>query len=107
MKGEDIDTYVVEFEELTRLAGYHFDVPQSIEAFTDGLPMGLYQQILEIDRPVTYEQWKQAATDRQQQYIHMKACLKAHKGGFTSARPQGWAPTRPLSDLNAMNTMAG
>ncbi len=87
MKGEDIDTYVVEFEELTRLAGYQFDVPQTIEAFTDGLPTGLYQRILEIDRLVTYEQWKQAATDRQQQYIHMKARLKAHRGGFTSARP--------------------
>ena len=43
MKGEDIDAYMVEFEELTRLAGYQFDVPQTIEAFTDGLPTGLYQ----------------------------------------------------------------
>jgi len=58
MKGEDIDVYVVEFEELVRLAGYHFDIPQTIETFTDGLPTGLYQKILEIDRPATYEQWK-------------------------------------------------
>ncbi len=85
MRGEDINAYVVEFKELVRLAGYRFDVPQTIKTFTNGLPMGLYQKILEIDQPVTYEQWKQAATDWQQQYIHMKARLKAHRGGFTSA----------------------
>ncbi len=107
MKGEDIDVYMVEFKELTHLAGYRFDIPQTIEAFTNGLPTGLYQRILEIDRPITYEQWKQAATDRQQQYIHMKAQLKAHRGGFTSARPQGWAPQRQLQDPNAMDTSAG
>ncbi len=73
MKGEDIDAYVVEFKELIRLAGYHFDVPQTIKTFTDGLPTGLYQKILKIDRLITYKQWKQAATDQQQQYIHMKA----------------------------------
>ncbi len=73
MKGEDIDAYIVEIEELIRLAEYRFDVPQTIEVFTDGLPTGLYQKILELDRPTTYEQWKQAAINRQQDYIHMKA----------------------------------
>ncbi len=37
----------------------------------------------------------------------MKAWLKAHRGGFTSARPQGWAPTRQLPDPNAMDTSTG
>ncbi len=87
MKGEDINGYVVEFKELVRITGYRFNVPQTIKTFTDGLPTGLYQKILEIDQPVTYKQWKQVATDRQQQYIHMKARLKAHRGGFTSVRP--------------------
>ncbi len=45
MRGEDIDAYVVEFEELVRMAGYQFDIPQTIDTFTDGLPMGLYQKI--------------------------------------------------------------
>ncbi len=40
---------MVEFEELVRLAEYRFDVPQTIETFTDGLPTGLYQKILKID----------------------------------------------------------
>ncbi len=49
MKGEDIDAYIVEIEELIQLAEYRFDVPQTIETFTDGLPTGLYQKILELD----------------------------------------------------------
>ncbi len=107
MKGEDIDAYIVEIEELIRLAEYRFDVPQTIKAFTDGLPTGLYQKILELDRPATYEQWKQAAINRQQDYIHMKARLKAHRGGVTTSRPRGWMPQRMLTDPNAMDTSAG
>jgi len=42
MKGEDIDNYMAEFEELVRMAGYRFDMPQTIETFTEGLPTGLY-----------------------------------------------------------------
>ncbi len=107
MKGEDIDTYIVEIEELIRLAEYRFDVPQTIEVFTDGLPTGLYQKILELDRPTTYEQWKQAAINRQQDYIHMKARLKAHRGGTTTSRPRGWMPRQMLTDPNTMDTSAG
>ncbi len=107
MKGEDIDAYIVEIEELIRLAEYRFDVPQTIEAFTDGLPTGLYQKVLELDRPTTYEQWKQAAINRQQDYIHMKARLKAHHGGVTTSRPRGWMPRQMLTDPNAMDTSAG
>ncbi len=49
MKGEDINAYMVEFEELVCLARYCFDVLQTIETFTDGLPTSLYQKILEIN----------------------------------------------------------
>ncbi len=107
MKGEDIDGYIVKIEELIRLAEYRFDVPQTIEMFTDGLPTGLYQKILEPDRPVTYEQWKQAAINHQQDYIHMKARLKAHHGSVTTSRPRGWMPRQILTDPNAMDTSAG
>ncbi len=107
MKGEDIDTYIVEIEELIRLAEYRFDVPQTIETFTDGLPTGLYQKVLELDRPTTYEQWKQVAINRQQDYIHMKARLKAHCGIVSTPRPRGWMPRQMMPDPNAMDTSAG
>ncbi len=78
MKGEDIDSYIAEFEEVVRMAEYRFDIPQTIETFTEGLPMGLYQKVLEFDQPHSYEQWKQVAIDWQQTYMHMKARLQAH-----------------------------
>ncbi len=68
---------------------------------------GLYQKVLELDRPATYDQWKQAAINRQQDYIHMKARLKAHRGGVTTSRPRGWMPQRMLTDPNTMDTSAG
>ncbi len=107
MKGEDINAYVVEVEELIRLAEYRFDVPQTIEMFTDGLPTGLYQKVLELDRPRSYEQWKQAAINRQQDYIHMKARLRAHRGGTPTPRQRGWMPRQMAPDPNAMDTSAG
>ena len=107
MKGEDIDTYIIEIEELIQLAEYRFDVPQTIEVFTDGLPTGLYQKILELNRPITYNQWKQAAINHQQDYIHIKAQLKAHCRGITTSRPRGWMPQQMLTDPNAMDTSAG
>ncbi len=107
MKGENIDAYIVEIEELIRLAEYQFDVPQTIETFMDGLPTGLYQKVLELDRPTTYEQWKQAAINRQQDYIHMKARLKAHCSGITTLHQRGWIPRQIMTDPNAMDTLAG
>jgi len=107
MKGEDIDSYVAKFEEAVRTAEYRFDVPQTIDTFTKGLPTGLYQKILKLDRPHSYDQWKQAAIDRQQVYMHMKARLQAHCGGNTFAQPRGGAPTLQLSNPNAMDTSAG
>ncbi len=107
MKGEDINAYIVEIEELIRLAEYRFDVPQTIETFMDGLPTGLYQKILELNRPITYKQWKQVAINHQQDYIHMKARLKAHHGGITTSCPRGWMPQQMLTDPNAMDTSAG
>ncbi len=108
MKGEDIDSYITEFEEAIQMAEYWFNVPQTIETFTEGLPTGLYQKVLEYDRPRSYEQWKQAAIDRQQLYMHMKARLRAHQGGSTPKPQQrGWVPTHQLSNPNAMDTSAG
>ncbi len=107
MKGEDINAYIVKIEELIRLAEYRFNVPQTIEMFMDGLPTGLYQKVLELDRPTTYEQWKQAVINRQQDYIHIKAWLKAHRGGTAAPRQRGWMPRQMTPDPNAMDTSAG
>src|SRR6266571_4817007 len=75
--------------------------------FMDGLPTGLYQKVLELDRPTTYEQWKQAVINRQQDYIHIKAWLKAHRGGTAAPHQRGWMPQQMTPDPNAMDTSAG
>jgi len=87
MKGEDINEYLVKFEELVRLASYRFDILQTIETFAKGLPTGLYQKILEMDRPNTYKQWKNAAIQRQQLYIWLKARLNTHCRRSNSHQP--------------------
>ena len=107
MKGEDIDLYIAEFEEAVRTAEYRFNVPQTIDTFTEGLPTGLYQKILKLDQPRSYDQWKQAAIDQQQVYMHMKARLQAHHGGNVPTQPRGWAPIQQLSNPNTMDTSAG
>ena len=106
MKGKDIDSYIAEFEEAVRMAKYRFDIPQTIETFTEGLPTRLYQKILELNQPHSYEQWKQAAINQQQVYMHMKARLRVHRGGNAPTQPRGWAPTQQLSNPNAMDTSA-
>ncbi len=107
MKGEDIDSYIAEFEEAVRMAKYRFDVPQTIETFTEGLPVGLYQKVLEFNQPHSYKHWKQVAIDQQQTYMHMKMRLRAHRGSTPRQQPQGWAPTQTLTNPNAMDTSAG
>src|SRR6266702_1346689 len=37
----------------------------------------------------------------------MKTRLQAHRGKSIPSRPQGWAPTPHLTNLNAMDTLAG
>jgi len=37
------------------MAGYQFDMPQTIKTFTDGLPVGLYQKMFEFNQPTTYK----------------------------------------------------
>ncbi len=70
--------------------------------------MGLYQKVLEFDRPQSYEQWKQAAINRQQVYMHMKARLQAHRGTLRpQIQPSGWILTHQLSNPNAMDMSAG
>ena len=60
MKDGDIDTYVANFEQLARKAGYRLDTPQTINIFTDGLPQELYAKVYQFDELRNYEEWKNA-----------------------------------------------
>ncbi len=107
MREGDIDAYVAQFEELARMAGYHLDKPQTIDTFTAGLPLNLYLKTFELDQPRTYQQWREAVVKRQQQYIHARAHMDAHKNNNPKPRIGGWAPRGQLPHPDAMDTSAG
>src|SRR6202012_2724105 len=73
-----------------------------------GLPSGLYEKILTIDDPYTYEGWRRWALKRQEEYMHLKArreALDRNYGKKNDFKPQ--FPTRGQKDPNAMDTMPG
>jgi len=107
MKEGDIDAYVAQFEELAQMAGYRLDEPQTIDTFTAGLPLNLYLKTFELDQPRTYQQWREAVVKRQQQYIHARARMEAHKNSNPKPRIGGWAPRGQLPHPDAMDTSAG
>ena len=107
MKEGDIDAYVAQFEELAWMAGYRLDELQTIDTFTARLPLNLYLKTFELDQPRTYQQWREAVVKQQQQYIHARAWMEAHKTNNPKPWIGGWAPKGQLSHLDAMDTSAG
>ena len=99
MKGENLDEYVSRYEALTLEAGYRRDDPLCLRKFTDGLPHDLYKDCMRLDRPGTYEQWKESAIRRQGEYVHFKNRRAQVKGApprldkpriFPNATPMLW-----------------
>ena len=72
MKGENLDDYISRYEALAMEAGYNRDDPLCLRKFTDGLPHDLYKDCMRLDRPATYERWKESAIHRQGEYVHFK-----------------------------------
>ncbi|KAH9030777.1 hypothetical protein EDB85DRAFT_2146507 [Lactarius pseudohatsudake] len=60
MVGDDIDTYVTNFEQLARKADYRLNDRQTIDRFTVGLPPVLFTKVYELDGPSTFNEWKDA-----------------------------------------------
>jgi hypothetical protein len=65
MKGKDLDGFIALYEQLTREAGYDHANHLCLKFFTDGLPNELYQDILQLDQPCNYNEWREAALERQ------------------------------------------
>ena len=80
MRGEDLDGYIARYKNLVMEAGYNRDDPLCLRKFTDGLPHNLYKDCMRLDRPGTYEQWKESAIRRQGEYVHFKNCKEQVKG---------------------------
>jgi hypothetical protein len=110
MKDSNIDEYVVYFDNLVNKAGYDL---QTLKKFTNGLLIGLFENIYQFDTPQTYEQWRQAALSQQKKWIHMQSLHQAQKNlnAYKPTTPPcqsqlSQGPARfipPSCDLNAMD----
>ncbi|KAH8991292.1 hypothetical protein EDB92DRAFT_1995091 [Lactarius akahatsu] len=59
MIGDDIDSYVTNFEQLARKADYRLNDRQTLDRFTAGLPRALFTKIYELDDPHVAQQCTQ------------------------------------------------
>jgi hypothetical protein len=73
MKDRRIDEYVAKFEELVAQAGYDLDDGQTIEKFTNGLPVSLWEVVYDLDEPNMYKQWRNATMKHQQKWLHWES----------------------------------
>jgi hypothetical protein len=72
MQGEDLDAYIAKYEGLVLEAGFNLRDRLCLKMFTDGLPHDLYRDILRLDNPQNYDEWKDATLRRQVEYVHCK-----------------------------------
>ena len=78
MTGADIDTYIVRFGELAQKARYQEDDPAVLDKFKRGLPICLLDNCMNLDTPQNWEQWKNAACNRQA----IQTALEPHQQAF-------------------------
>jgi len=93
MKGDNIDTYISQFQNLARKAGYTLDENITLGMFADGLPPKLMVNCIKFDHPVDWNDWTHSARLHQEEYIQLRDRLKGHKG-------QGHTQTQWRNALN-------
>jgi hypothetical protein len=108
----DLDKLITEFEQLVRHARYDVNQDLVLRIFTSALPNAMYEYILRtLPQPATYEQWRSAAIDQQQVYVHMRNRTDRFKTKklppTTTWRPFGNQWKNPQRDPNAMDTSPG
>ena len=80
MKQGDLDVYITEYEVLVEMAGYDPNSRLTLKIFTDGLPTELYKDVLRLDRPRNYAEWKEAALTRHAEWVHFKHRSEQKRG---------------------------
>ena len=111
MQGKELDNYIAYFEGLVHLAGCDPNDHLCLKYFTDGLPTGLYQDVLKLDRPRNYREWKEATIDCQGLWEHInhqqerqQNMGRPHPGMFDPFSSILVCPSR--CDPDAMDTTA-
>jgi hypothetical protein len=63
MKFLEIDTYITNFEELARQAGYTMGNPEMVHTFIKGLMQSVMEEVFKPPHVMTYQEIKQKAID--------------------------------------------
>jgi len=76
MKGDDLDTFISQFQSITKKAGYNLDEEETLDVFQRGLLYKLVSNCIKFDHPVMWNDWTQVAHTHQQEYIFLKERVK-------------------------------
>jgi len=79
MKGDNLDTFISQFQTTTRKAGYNLDEEATLDVFQRALPFKLVANCVKFDHPVTWNDWTQSACTHQQEYIFLRERVKGAK----------------------------
>ena len=72
MEKGDLDGFINCFKTLVCHAHYDPDHAMVLRKFTDELPLEMYKVIYSKEQPpVGYQQWREAAIERQRKWVHM------------------------------------
>ncbi len=81
MKGDDVDTYISQFQNLARKASYTLDKNITLGMFANRLPPKLMVNYIKFEHPINWNDWTHAARLHQEEYIQLRDRLK---GGHRS-----------------------
>ena len=91
------------------MAGYDPNSRLTLKIFTDGLPTELYKDVLRLDCPCNYAEWKEAALTHHAEWVHFKHQSEQKRGVklFNPFKPQYQPPRDPKAiDTSADRTRA-
>ncbi len=102
MKGDNLDTFISQFQSITKKAGYNLNEEATLDVFQRGLPYKLVSNCIKFDHSVTWNDWTQAARTHQQEYIFLKERVKGgdRHGGATHMQ---WRNALNNRNPNAMD----
>ncbi|SRR6266702_1390575 len=61
MKGDDLDTFISQFQTIVKKASYNLDKEATLNVFQRALPYKLVANCIKFDHPVTWNDWTQSA----------------------------------------------
>jgi len=102
MKGDDLDTFISQFQTTAKKAGYNLDEEATLDIFQRALPFKLVANCIKFDHPVMWNDWTRSTRAHQQEYIFLRKRVKGgeRQGGATKMQ---WRNTLNNCNPNAMD----